>query len=231
MNISLRSCLAAICLVGVSGIEAKRRIEWPTTTYNAEHQDLTVNARTLSRQETIDLFSGRGHKLLGRKPIIPIEVSITNHGETSRVVQGVFAKAELLDRDFVADRLYTRSYKKIVLWAVAGGFCGLVGGSILGSVGIFALTSCMYGMIGFEVVPVIFVGGLAGATTGYPVGAYLFAKSEHESQLAENKAIKKKISKKIIDTDIVIKPGHTYTGYLFTKDYETLSTDFSVAIV
>ncbi len=232
MNSFLRYISIVLLCAGTTGVQAraKRNIQWPTMSYHANQEGMVVDARVLGKQEANDLFDNRGYKLLGRKPIIPIEISITNSSETPRIIKTIATPFALIDQQLIADRLHRQSYTKVVLWALAGGLAGIVGGAVFGSMGVFALTTGLYGYIGMEVLPVILVGGFAGAFTGYPIGSYLLARSEYDAQLFNNKAIKKQLVCKMVDTEIVIKPGRTYSGYLFTKDYDALMKDFSISV-
>ncbi len=211
-----------LALVGVSSVQAARakKIVWPTTTYHAVDRDISIDARVLSKEETKELFNGKGRKLLGSKPIMPIEVVLTNQSDETRTINNIVSPCTLVTDHQLQSRLRSSVLKSIAsgllnftVIGISGVALGCVGG-LVGGLAAWGLSTCPCPC-----------GAIFGITAGAPIGFvsgvvvsshYLFRSgSEDETQEQD---------------PIILQPGERYTCLLFSKDYDALVNDFSITL-
>ncbi|MCL5875884.1 MAG: hypothetical protein M1114_05420 [Candidatus Dependentiae bacterium] len=223
--------LALVCII--TPLEARRRSSfvWPTGSYHAVENNVAVSAHILSTGETAELFDGYGKSFIkGRNSIIPYKIEIFNGGEGTIIVHDADIGLPLIN---VMPRPTSKgSIAKAALFgvsviggALAGGFIGLVGGSLIASSvvqvipagGAYAV-SATNGTIAALTMGTLF-GSYVGARICYSAAGYMYSKPLiKEYQLAE------KVAESAMHSSMMIKPNEAREFIVFTSARDAQSS-------
>ena len=214
-------------------LEARRRSNhtWPVGSYHAVENNIAVSAHILSEKETAELFDGYGKNFVkGRNSIIPYKIEIFNGNEGTIIVHDADIGLPLVN---VMPRPSSRgSIGKAALFgvsiiggALAGGFIGLVGSSLITNAVVNVIpaggaytVSATNGIIAALTTGTLF-GAYTGARICYSAAGYMYSKPLiKEYQVAE------KIAESAMHSSMMIRPNEAREFIVFTSARDAQSS-------
>lgn len=210
-----------LILVPACGPRYNKKKLKPLTSVNAAYQetksDLTVRAKTLTSQETITLFNGRGTDLFAgsKNQIHAIQLSCLNQSDNVYTVDKKSIGIPLLEIEKIYKKMAWSPGAQVSGVALSG--CGLC-------VGITAANAYLLSTGVFFAMPL--VASIAGLTAmfvpysllfGLPYVCYTLAKNGK----AANDALEKDLTRKTVGDCLVISPKEQKDWLIFVdqKDF------------
>lgn len=192
--------------------------------FESTNNDITMRARTLTSQEAMDLFDGRGKKLFtGKKPARAIQIACANNSSGACQINNTDFALKSMTQEELYNELRFSGLQRALSIGIGGGL-GLIGISSLERLNYFALTSL--NLPWFFCSSVVLLGATISA--GALLIPALTVKHVIESK-HYNKKIKYDINSKVGNVRQIVDP-HSQKDWLLNVKHHNFKTSFLIKV-